>query len=641
MTTKFDGVFWLIACLFWVILAPFDAFALPIDELAVDANGAPQYTVSLVLNEAGEKTGELEAKMRDGRSLWRVMHRSVRRDAGLHGPFLVGKTWYYAIGGDVLELDLKGHIVKRTQYPATIGGLWVDGEKLWVTLESLRGSGTDSVGVLHTGKTAGHGPWGSFLFVALRLIQDLPVDTPDSLEPSKWKPVIPSLIEAENIDLTNPILSAYVGLGFSILKNESDADAAFQRAQRRSLYWSDDLMVCGVLERAHRGAQAAAICGRAVERMKAAGVRPEALWSPILLVSTTGDLNKAMALAVEAKDLETVNRIAGYQRAAFPNVGGAEHVWSSLADWFAENGAAEKARVWTTASDDTPRVQGIQTRMIDLWLVFRVAAYLGVLLVALAFGIRSERRKPGDNKWVTWLPTPTLLESISLLVFTGAIFAASFMANRELAVVTSGLEMPLSAATDGLAAPEVVTWLDGFDTTPMVRELRLHSTQELEFLKAGLPVTSKPPRVGLTLDIIRDQATASANSTGFGDSLSLLNELYIILFVFSVIGRLGARLLGPNNKVFMLVPGVALGPFGVWCSTAIAAGFLYVATPMGSILSSVSTPVFGTYYGLGALGSKINLKPDMNAMITLLVLGLVLHGASVVWELKHSSRETK
>jgi len=91
----------------------------------------------------------------------------------------------------------------------------------------------------------------------------------------------------------------------------------------------------------------------------------------------------------------------------------------------------------------------------------------------------------------------------------------------------------------------------------------------------------------------------------------------------------------------MLVPGVALGPFGVWCSTAIAAGFLYVATPMGSILSSVSTPVFGTYYGLGALGSKINLKPDMNAMITLLVLGLVLHGASVVWELKHSSRETK
>ncbi len=653
MTTNYFNnlKIWLIAGIFLVVSFPGNLFALTGETPSSAAVGqdapALTYTVTATLDEDGNKTDELLGKSEAGQTLWAVSHPSVQRGASLHGPVLNGQAWIYALGGDVLELDRDGHVVKRTPYPATIGDLRLDGEKVWVTLESQRGSDTESVGVLHTGKTASRGPWGSFPFVALRLSQDLPPETRETLGPSEWGPVLLKLLEAEKVDLTNPILSAYVGLAYAILENETEADAAFDRARHRSLNWSDDLMVCGVLERAHRGEQAAIVCGRAVGRMREAGVRPEALWSPILLVSTTVDLQKAMALAFEAKDLETVNRIAGYQRAAFPNVGGAEHVWSSLADWFAKNGATDKARTWKSASDearsdDVSRMSGSQNRTIDLWLLFGVAAYLGVLLAGLIFGIRSERRTPGNNKWITWLPTPTLLESVSLLVFTCAVFTTSFMATREIALITSAIEMPLSAATDGLAAPEVVTWLDGFDTTPMVSELRHHSKQELEFLKAGLPVTSNPPRVGLTLDIIGEQAMASEGKyTAFWDSLALLSNLYMFLLFFSVIGRFGARLLGPNNKVFMLVPGVALGPFGVWCATAIAMGILYMATPINSILSSVSTPVFGTYYGLGALSSKMNLKPDMNAMIVLLVLGLVLHVVSVVWDLKHSSREIK
>lgn len=654
---------WLIAGIFLALSFPGGLFALTGEQPSSAAVGqdvpALTYTVIATLDEDGSKTGEMLGKSETGQTLWAVSHPSAQRGASLHGPVLNGQVWIYALGGDVLELDRDGHVVKRTPYPATIADLRLDGEKVWVTLESQRGSATDSVEVLHTGKSAGSGPWGSFPFVALRLSQDLPINTPETLERDEWEPVISELIAAENIDFTNPILSAYLALGSSILEKDADADAAFSRAQKRSLTWADDMMLCGVLERAQRVELAMIVCARAVARMKDSGIRPEALWSLILVVSTTGDLRKAMEVAIEGKDADSVNRIAGYLRAAFPYAEGAEYAWSSLAEWMADNGASEKARVWKAASGEVissniARAPGIQTRIIDLGLLFMAAANLGLVMAGLALGIRAERRKPGTKNWRTWIPTPTLLEAVSLLLFIGATLATAFMASREVALIAETMTMPMSATTDGFAAPEVVTWLDGFETTPMVSELRLHSKQDLEFLKAGLPVSPKPPRVGLALDVVRERAASRAGLSPLAvftvASDEEPNPLWAVFFMvttlfnivfFAAIGRLGARILGPDHKAFLLIPGVASGPLAVWCATAISMGILYVATPLGTVLTSISTPQFARYYGLDGLDLELNLKPDIMAMMGLLALGLTIHIVGVAWQLKKSPTSLK
>ncbi len=579
----------------------------------------------------------------DGQLIRTIKHPAVALEE-IYGPHLVGQTWMYAVGASILELDSQGRVARRTHYPALIGGLELEGDKLSVLLKTRWGGSETNAKVLHTGNVASYGPWDGFAFVD----RDLPVSTPKSTLASDWTPLAFSdLNEAEENDLTSPLFPAYLGLGYSVLLQNTESNLAFKRASDRSSTWFDDVRLCGVMERAQRADLAQGICGRAVGRMPDAGVRPEALWNMIFVVAITGDLRKAMEAALQNKDIESAHRIAGHFRAIVPRAEGVELAWLSLSKWLVAHGAKDKAKVWDAAYDDVisshpARSSTEGTRMVDLALLFKVGGILALAVAGIALGVSSARRDVGQKGWRKWLPIPNLLEAISFTIFILAILWASFSSSRDVVLIEEYASMPNAAGTDGLASPEVLTWLDGFEATPMVQEVRDHSRQELNLMKAGLPASGKKLRVDLVPDVILERATARAgisptavfevaghdNPNPIMPFLFILTTLLNVLF-FAVIGKAAARLVGPNNKALMLIPGVYSGALGVWVTAAIVVGSIYILTPVGSIMTRLSTPDSAKYYGFEGLGVVSDLKPDLGGMIFLLVLGLLAHFISV------------
>lgn len=596
---------------------------------------------------------------------WSVRHLATQRGAELHGPVNLNGKWLYAIGGDVLTLSDDGRVVGRTTYPALIGGIRVEDNTLWLTLNTERHTGTLVAEVPHSETLQHPGAWSSYTLVALRTLSDVPPDIRKAnRSPSPWRTIAPikddtsredwereltDLITIEETDLTNPMSSAYLGLAYQTLGQDALVGPAFDRAVARTKTWSDDLMVCGALERAGLIDAAKTACARAVDRMEEAGLRPKALWSLVLMVSTTQDLRVAMAQAVESKDYEAIDRIAGYFHAAFPNGEASAYVWDSLGTWLAAQGQDGLAKRWLDTAqvvEEDPLHQLFhgQTRHIDLALLLMASFGIAFVIAGFAIGVRSQRRSPGGTGWRRFIRPPTPLEAVSVLGLFFLTMWAGVEASRGVSQIGQVAAMPITVLSDTLGAPDAIMWLEKFDDSPTRTELLTYARHELESMKAGSAVTlEKPPSIRIS-ELIREESESDAGfnpialfelagerDAGPGPIFFYFASLPGFLF-FMIVGRIVSQLLGREKLIGVcaLLPGSLSGALAPWTAVAVVSGFLYIASPVGSILHNISMPAFSKYFGLDGIGIVIQEKPDMALMVTVLVVGLIAHIISVI-----------
>lgn len=617
----------------------------------------PELAGPLTVQVKGDK---ITATKPSGKLAWAIQHHSVNRDQRtkeirypMVGPVEFQGETFYAVRGDLLTLDTNaGRILARQQYPALISDLVVEGDKLLVELDIGHNSFGETTKVrtpYRSGFVAGRGPWESWAMVALRSYTDVPESLRDAEKFAKRKDFTAERVilrNAEARDPTNPMFPAYRGLAANADGDVDAANTAFAKAIVATGLWHEQLLICGVLERANRPGLAASTCAAAKETLEQAGLRPEAMLSLIAYVVAMKELSIAMEAAIARDDADAVHRIGSASYAIFPNVEAGALAYSALAKWFRERNDP-RAEEWAQRADAalaSPVMAGLgrRSREVDLWMLLIAAVFFALPFAGFGLGLR---RDPDGEDGHPWLPRPRIPDGITLAALIVATIPLAVAMNTEVSTIGYLAEAPIATFHEGYGSPDVVAWLEQMPEGKHRDELFAFAKHELEAMKAGKRVTMDPPDPLTSVLAIedlaaargRDEALSLSMMVGTGGDVSLPNAAPLMLpgalifFLFAVAGRITRKKMPKIADTATLVcPGASAGFLSPIVVTAMLAGALYLFTPVGTILQSIATPAFEKYFGIGALRADTFFPMDTTWAWVALGGALVVHVVTTV-----------
>jgi len=224
--------------------------------------------------------------------------------------------------------------------------------------------------------------------------------------------------------------------------------------------------------------------------LHASGVRGDrvfALPSPELVPA--GAVRRALAAA----DPDRLDAALARLATTFPFLREGADAYATLAAWLRAHGRADLAHAWDARAaasangfiNDDRRAAAAVERLVPFALGAYLALPLFGLVLGLGLGARA-RRQPGP-------PGPLVLPLIGLgtLLFVALILCASL--TGQLDVIAKHRDVPAALLEDGMAAPEVRTWIETRVRKPARARLLANVDAERAAMKVGKLAEVPPP----------------------------------------------------------------------------------------------------------------------------------------------------
>lgn len=615
----------------------------------------------------------------DGRAEWLIEHPSLwdevesylagEEERFVVGPVVVGERTFYGVRGDLLELDVEvGAVVGRRRFPAPI-----------VSLELLEENANQLAVVIHFTESSlmgvdekieimqylnGPGPsqnvWAGDEMVPVS--QSARNDADWLMERGR------GLVEAAERDRVNFFLLGH-------LEEELEGGAGAERWEKAlevqrigGAAWMDALAVSWRLEaREETRELAGKVYEAALEQMAASEISPARMANLVKHVFRNMDALEVIRDALERGEVERVEILSERIVTISPLVEGGEYVWVDLANWLESQGRdGEKWRAWAEINrGESIALAGEDARRIDQLIPIAVGLLLALLLYPFLIGLRGGR---GAKRWV---PEMGVRDILGVVLLLGALLGVNYMISSHVKVIGHLATAPINLADDTLAAPDVEMWLEGLAESTARDRLLEMAAEEREVLEVGMAtsqrqrelhkegsVVEKIPVSALVHEAIMADARAGqweslkrgkladpfalASLDGDGGlqdlemfSVLRLTPFLLLLALILMVGGLVGRfvpvvgLWGPR-----LVPGGAslLAPLGGLLLAGFIAGWAAILG-FDQILSSLTGPSFGRYFGLEGMAGWELMEPGRWWAWGCIVGALVVQGVAVGVEL--------
>lgn len=595
----------------------------------------------------------------DGAQAWTIEHLSLE-DARAAPPMaVIGGRTVYGVGADLLEVDVaRGVILARTRFPATIVRLAPEQSgAVTVTLQGSDYGATIEVPVTYRlgAPAPGRAAWYPLAYLgarsdarrlALRGFKEASEYSPEARAEA-----IARCERAEAADPTNPWLTFFRGQLLQAAGRPDAAAAAFAAAaDSQAATWSDLLALSSALEDTGAREPARRAWARGVERMRAAGVRPERMHTLISLLSLAPLPRRALEQAIAAADVERVDEIAGRVATLFPGLEQGDAGWRALASWMRGRGRADLAAVWeeraaAARAGGAGRWAALVAQMNRV-LPFVAGAFLALLVAAFVLGARAgARRRAAGGRW----PVPRLRagEVAGLIALLAIALVLTEQLARPLGRAVRYGTMAWEVLDDGLASPSIEPWARQALVPSAAREeLLAHARAEQGALRAGGRAEGAPIEVATIQRAIeadpplyerlryasKGEVAQIVDGT-FGATVPWVRlwravppAALALLFLGALVGFYLPR---AARALALAIPGGAesLGILGGVTMTAVAAaaGVLAGAWRMDGDASDALR-----HFGLSRISPAATAKPAWPWL--LLAAAVVLHGAAVIWE---------
>lgn len=587
------------------------------------------------------------------------------------GPVRLGERYYYGVRAELLVFDAQQRaVIERVALPTTLREIEAvrEGETPHLRLH-LEGESTPALrytpGASPNAAAYG-GPWS--WPQTLGAMQDalwreevalgrepgavaapdpeLEADAPDDAA------LLDAMSARAELDRTNIYYALYRAEALLRLARVEEAQSAALQAAEREAPWYDLLRASARLR--YFGLETAAdlAMGRGLEAMRDAGVRAEAITSPVaasfMFIWLREALDRVAGAPVVDEDDATLSAAEVLKRAeeAMPNAEGLRAAWRAL--------GAESVAHLTRPGPGAMVEEAVDE--VDEHLVIG----LGLLLAMLGGGAVVGLGR-GRGRWVA----ADVVVLVSLLAISAWNLGELGRAAQRAAFVW---EAPVEIGSDALNAPGARAWLNtltesgarvqlqeiigvqelamtqgrpfdvSIEGTTLARLLEDALTAHLEAHAIGSPAELEvSPAVREEfgwLDAVRAIDLRGGRGVLVAGGL-LLNALMLGGLVWVLLGRSAA--LGRRLRGWWPGAPAALGParVGVWAAFCVG---LVGVTPLASAVRGVCGEVWAGYYGLAPLAEAPGPQPWA---VTLLVGALGLHLGAVVWERGSEARRAR
>ena len=644
----------------------------------VDAASTPPAVKAELLDDGSGIAGQAD----DGTEVFRVVHAAV--NAGkltIHGPVTTNKGVFYAVGGDLLRLDLDAQaVVERIFFGATITRLRVvegGGLDVRLALHTFIESDDETLNrdwfpVFRTPSdpifVPGDGEWGGLPLNALRPIRDVPEVVQSGLLDALPKTAAglaalqQSLTALAARDRTNPAIFGALALVAKADGREDDVDTALATAAaipKSTL--TDRFRLCATAFAVGRDTFATATCA-AAEAERAKGPARQTL---IRLALNLRPLTEQIRQAVAANDVDRTLVLLEAAYSAFPTVEGAHQAWAFTADWLVAHGKPELASTWAerarVAAAKPANAASVNMFKMDHFILLWVSLHLGFLLAALIIGLRSGRRQVRSKKRpqsLSWLPRPSAFDAVVALILTVASIIGLHSVAKTLQTSTAFLTIPESLDAGIVSSPEVLLWAKTQRQTPEVLALSAYAAHALEQARLGQPPSQPAPSPQAIVDAMRSQSEQLTT----GESILMISKevpaeasgiSFLLCGALLLLGHaIGRRpILGRLVSYGVVGAAPQLARVAILFSVAMAAGYFARYTAIGTMmtqLASAGAPkVFGVEDMIGTARPE-SVAVEVGALATegppawaaaVLVIGLLLHLAFVVVDIAKWRKE--
>ena len=636
--------------------------------------------------------GGLECIYGDGGLGWKIEHPSLWEDLESYqsgdegrmpvGPVVVGERTFYGVWGDLLEVDVEvGAVVGRRRFPAPIAALeLVEGrpDQIKVVIHYVNGDlrGVDEeIEIVQgiDGPAPSQNVWMGSGQVAVhqstRRDADWLKERTQEEEPERWAEVV---AEASARDGLNLYLLGHLEEELDDQEGAAGrwAEALAGKREGAGPPWTDILGVSWRLEAGEETRRLGAmVYEQAVVQMEASRISPERMANLVGHVFRHMDARGVIEEAVEEGEVDRVAGLSERIARVSPLVEAGEYVWEELAIWLESHG--REGEIWRARAErnrqESHMFSGGDARRVDLLIPIVTGLFFALFFYTFLIGLKggaSRRREKGEAGGVRdWIPSVGLRDALGVALLLVAMVAGNFLMASHVSVIGTLASAPLNVYDDSLAAPDVEVWLEGLAGSAPRDELLEIAREERAALEAGRQVSEKSGVADLVHQAVMADARAShwreikrgrlsnpiamASLEGEGglDGLATFGALGLVpwmfllalfLFVGGVLGRTVPviGLWGPR-----LVPGGAslLAPIGGLLLAGLIAGWLAI-WGFDQILSAISRPAFGRYFGLEGVVSQDLVSPDRLWAWVCVLGALVLQGLAQLVEATREGR---
>ncbi|MFB6352322.1 MAG: hypothetical protein ABEN55_10810, partial [Bradymonadaceae bacterium] len=291
------------------------------------------------------------------------------------------------------------------------------------------------------------------------------------------------------------------------------SERAFREAARNSeAVWQDLLWLSTELHR--RGVPDASTTAykNGLAKMKKTGIassRIRSLSTMQMALMFPPGTNHPVHTALDERNVDEVDRLSRRIAELFPNVEGG-------ADWFQQRQRPDLALQWKERADANREAnRGMlrdRLKAFDYYLlaVGTVAIALAILafVIGLRGGLTRARRSdgPSDVGLGRWLPDLRWRDLIGPVALCVILVAISYAVNAELYTIQRLAETPGAVATDSLASPVAVAWLESLEESPARRKLLETASAEQQALITGNTFPDKRPVFSLVVKALEADA---------------------------------------------------------------------------------------------------------------------------------------
>ena len=622
----------------------------------------------------------------DGESLWAIEHPGMWEEPDDYpdpdrvdtpvGPLALGDAFYYAVGRDLMEVDLvEQAVVDRTRFPAHIETIAVDGDRFEITVrdvfdeEYFEDPPTDDEITLvaipyRPGQPAPPQHLWSFdgFYGFLGSDRDASIRRQSDLSPQES---LQSMESAAARDHTNPHLLVTLGEMHRDADDEQAAQEAFDDAAATpNAVWRDLIAASSRLESAGASEAADRAFERGLRKMEETGVSPDRIGTTVafisILMADTGE-DSPMGRAIASGNMDDLDRLARRQAAVAPHVEFGAFAWSTLANWLEAEGEEQLADDWRMRADQNREQTEMffQASGIDRGLLALGSGAIGLILILWLVGLRTGATS-GSGRWIPKLRKRDLLAPLLLLAL---LLALPYQINTHVDAISTQAMAPAAPVHDGLAAPHSIYWLESLAESEARDSLLETARAEQESIRHGEAIAHKAPVTRDIVDAIYADARqeqleyisqykipnfaygADAISAGRapvasdrGASYGLFSSIGILLVGAAIIlyvGFLFGRFLpGLAGLITLVIPGGSrhLAPLGA-AALVILIAAIAALLGLGHILQTLSKPGFLNYFGFQALS---DFSPSPSQLWAWIALGMVAvyQGVMITWTLR-------
>lgn len=460
------------------------------------------------------------------------------------GPLEVDGRLFYAVRGDLLELDTRrGAVADRVRFPAVIDGLEPKGDdalnvellyydvdprdydtgetperihEITYRLDSTPPGQTDwsapgvpPLAVVHdTSGVFDHVVAGDLDDDVIGRDEEGLLTFDEDLDEQGARRVVERLEKAYQRDPTNPFYQRHIGELWLHLGDDDRAAEAFELAANTDTVWRELLDVSTALEDLGATEAGQRAFDRGAERLEEAGIASERHGTLVQLVMTLmhhpQDDVGALRDAIEREDVEEVDRLSERFARLFPYGEGAHQGWFALADWFEQRDRPELADKWRDSAEtnfaEACGMTGPENRRlltIDRGFLVLLASGLALVLLLFLVGVRGglARRRMVDED--DHDDDPGVLPRLKIWDFAGialavvVLMAVPFVLVAEARTINELADVPIEVADDGMASPIAEKTLEQLASSSARDELLEIARSEQEAFARGEDVLDK------------------------------------------------------------------------------------------------------------------------------------------------------